>query len=193
MRGIGNKKMKNVSKIACIEWGVFISDFLQGNVAEENSNVIFDFEEDYVVYDGIRFDRSSLDYFNEQNESDEYTLIAKIGNSVFYTGGAKNVVFYNIFNNRVKNIVASISSVFVTESFEDWVDDMYNTDWDYYGSDSDAWIVDLMSMTNADILKVLKQYAEDNEAEAYANGFLPDNEGVDVREWSNSLYDYFGI
>ena len=131
--------MKNVSKIACIEWGVFISDFLQGNVAEENSNVIFDFEEDYVVYDGIRFDRSSLDYF-----------------------------------------------------FEDWVDDMYNTDWDYYGSDSDAWI-SLMSMTNADILKVLKQYAEDNEAEAYANGFLPDNEGVDVREWSNSLYDYFGI
>lgn len=185
--------MKNVSKIACIEWGVFISDFLQGNVAEENSNVIFDFEEDYVVYDGIRFDRSSLDYFNEQNESDEYTLIAKIGNSVFYTGGAKNVVFYNIFNNRVKNIVASISSVFVTESFEDWVDDMYNTDWDYYGSDSNAWIVDLMSTTNADILKVLKQYAEDNEAEAYANGFLPDNEGVDVREWSNSLYDYFGI
>lgn len=132
--------MKNVSKIACIEWGVFISDFLQGNVAEENSNVIFDFEEDYVVYDGIRFDRSSLDYF-----------------------------------------------------FEDWVDDMYNTDWDYYGSDSDAWIMSLMSMTNADILKVLKQYAEDNEAEAYANGFLPDNEGVDVREWSNSLYDYFGI
>ena len=185
------KKVLNISKMTCSEWGIFISDFLQGNIAKENSNVIFDFEEDYVVYDGVRFDRSSLDYFNEQNESGEYTLIAKIGNSVFYTVGTKNVVLYNIFNNRVKNVVASIPSVFVTESFEDWIDDMHNTDWDYYGSDPDAWIVDLMSMTNAEILKALKLYAEDNEADAYAKGFLPNNEGVDVREWSSSLYDYF--
>lgn len=183
--------MKNVSKIACIEWGVFISDFLQGNIAEENSNVIFDFEEDYVVYGGVRFDRSSLDYFYEQDENGGYTLIGRIGVSVFYTERAENVILDNIFNKRMKNIIASTPSVFVTESFEDWIDDMQNTDWDYYGSDSDAWIMDLMSMTNTEILKALKLYAEDNEADAYANGFLPNNEGVDVREWSSSLYDYF--
>jgi hypothetical protein len=189
------KNVSNVSKIACIEWGIFISDFLQGNIAEENSNVIFNLEEDYLIYGSLRIDRCSEDYFNELNEEQGcfHVELARIKGSVFYSARVGKNVFYNIFYARMKKITSLIASVFVAESFEDWLQEMHDTDWDYYGADPDAWIMSLMSMTNADILKVLKQYAEDNEAEAYANGFLPDNEGVDVREWSNSLYDYFGI
>lgn len=192
------KNLSNVSKIACIEWGIFISDFLQGNIAEENSNVIFNLEEDYLIYGSLRIDRCSEDYFNELNEEQgcfhvELVELARIKGSVFYSARVGKNVFYNIFYARMKKITSLIASVFVAESFEDWLQEMHDTDWDYYGADPDAWIMDLMSMTNTEILKVLKQYAEDNEAEAYANGFLPDNEGVDVREWSNSLYDYFGI
>ena len=68
---------------------------------------------------------------------------------------------------------------------------MENTDWDYYGTDPISWVLSLMRMTNSEILAELKKYAKDNESEAYEKGFLPDNEGVDVREWSSTLYDYF--
>lgn len=179
------------------EWGVFIADFLQGPIStndnnENNSNVIFNLEEDYIVYEGLRFDRSSEDYFNELNQEEvDFVLVAKINNSVFYSKGLKDIVIYNIFNNRMKNIIETIASTFVVESFEDWLDDMENTDWDYYGTDPISWVLSLMRMTNSEILAELKKYAKDNESEAYEKGFLPDNEGVDVREWSSTLYDYF--
>ena len=179
------------------EWGTFIADFLQGPIStndnnENNSNVIFNLEEDYIVYEGIRFDRSSEDYFNELNQEDvDFVLVVKINNSVFYSKGLKDIVIYNIFNNRMKNIIETIASTFVVESFEDWLNDMENTDWDYYGTDPISWVLSLMRMTNSEILAELKKYAKDNESEAYEKGFLPDNEGVDVREWSSTLYDYF--
>ena len=179
------------------EWGFFIADFLQGPIStsdnnENNSNVIFNLEEDYIVYEGIRFDRSSEDYFNELNQEEvDFVLVAKINDSVFYSKGLKDIVIYNIFNNRMKNIIETIASTFVVESFEDWLDDMENTDWDYYGTDPISWVLSLMRMTNSEILAELKKYAKDNESEAYEKGFLPDNEGVDVREWSSTLYDYF--
>lgn len=179
------------------EWGTFIADFLQGPIStndnnENNSNVIFNLEEDYIVYEGIRFDRSSEDYFNELNQEEvDFVLVAKINNSVFYSKGLKDIVIYNIFNNRMKNIIETIASTFVVESFEDWLDDMENTDWDYYGTDPISWVLSLMRMTNSEILAELKKYAKDNESEAYEKGFLPNNEGVDVREWSSTLYDYF--
>lgn len=179
------------------EWGIFIADFLQGPIStndnnENNSNVIFNLEDDYIVYEGIRFDRSSEDYFNELNQEEvDFVLVAKINDSVFYSKGLKDIVIYNIFNNRMKNIIETIASVFVVESFEDWLDDMDNTDWDYYGTDPISWVLSLMRMTNSEILAELKKYAKDNESEAYEKGFLPDNEGVDVREWSSTLYDYF--
>lgn len=179
------------------EWGIFIADFLQGPIStndnnENNSNVIFNLEDDYIVYEGIRFDRSSEDYFNELNQEEvDFVLVAKINNSVFYSKGLKDIVIYNIFNNRMKNIIETIASTFVVESFEDWLDDMENTDWDYYGTDPISWVLSLMRMTNSEILAELKKYAKDNESEAYEKGFLPDNEGVDVREWSSTLYDYF--
>ena len=179
------------------EWGIFIADFLQGPIStndnnENNSNVIFNLEEDYIVYEGLRFDRSSEDYFNELNQEEvDFVLVAKINNSVFYSKGLKDIVIYNIFNNRMKNIIETIASTFVVESFEDWLDDMENTDWDYYGTDPISWVLSLMRMTNSEILAELKKYAKDNESEAYEKGFLPDNEGVDVREWSSTLYDYF--
>lgn len=179
------------------EWGIFIADFLQGPIStndnnENNSNVIFNLEEDYIVYEGLRFDRSSEDYFNELNQEEvDFVLVAKINNSVFYSKGLKDIVIYNIFNNRMKNIIETIASTFVVESFEDWLDDMENTDWDYYGTDPISWVLSLMRMTNSEILAELKKYAKDNESEAYEKGFLPNNEGVDVREWSSTLYDYF--
>lgn len=179
------------------EWGIFIADFLQGPIStndnnENNSNVIFNLEDDYIVYEGIRFDRSSEDYFNELNQEEvDFVLVAKINDSVFYSKGLKDIVIYNIFNNRMKNIIETIASTFVVESFEDWLDDMGNTDWDYYGTDPISWVLSLMRMTNSEILAELKKYAKDNESEAYEKGFLPDNEGVDVREWSSTLYDYF--
>lgn len=179
------------------EWGIFIADFLQGPIStndnnENNSNVIFNIEEDYIVYEGIRFDRSSEDYFNELNQEDvDFVLVVKINNSVFYSKGLKDIVIYKIFNNRMKNIIETIASTFVVESFEDWLNDMENTDWDYYGTDPISWVLSLMRMTNSEILAELKKYAKDNESEAYEKGFLPDNEGVDVREWSSTLYDYF--
>lgn len=179
------------------EWGVFIADFLQGSIStnsnnENNSNVIFNLEDDYIVFEGLRFDRSSEDYFNELNQEEvDFVLVAKINNSVFYSKGLKDVVIYNIFNNRMKNIIETIASAFVVESFEDWLDDMENTDWDYYGTDPISWVLSLMRMTNSEILAELKKYAKENESEAYEKGFLPDNEGVDVREWSSTLYDYF--
>lgn len=179
------------------EWGIFIADFLQGPIStndnnENNSNVIFNLEEDYIVYERLRFDRSSEDYFNELNQEEvDFVLVAKINNSVFYSKGLKDIVIYNIFNNRMKNIIETIASTFVVESFEDWLDDMENTDWDYYGTDPISWVLSLMRMTNSEILAELKKYAKDNESEAYEKGFLPNNEGVDVREWSSTLYDYF--
>ena len=179
------------------EWGIFIADFLQGSIStnsnnENNSNVIFNLEDDYIVFEGLRFDRSSEDYFNELNQEEvDFVLVAKINNSVFYSKGLKDVVIYNIFNNRMKNIIETIASAFVVESFEDWLDDMENTDWDYYGTDPISWVLSLMRMTNSEILAELKKYAKENESEAYEKGFLPDNEGVDVREWSSTLYDYF--
>lgn len=179
------------------EWGIFIADFLQGPIStnsnnENNSNVIFNLEDDYIVFEGLRFDRSSEDYFNELNQEEvDFVLVAKINNSVFYSKGLKDIVIYNIFNNRMKNIIETIASTFVVESFEDWLNDMENTDWDYYGTDPISWVLSLMRMTNSEILAELKKYAKDNESEAYEKGFLPDNEGVDVREWSSTLYDYF--
>ena len=179
------------------EWGIFIADFLQGPIStnsnnENNSNVIFNLEDDYIFFEGLRFDRSSEDYFNELNQEEvDFVLVAKINNSVFYSKGLKDVVIYNIFNNRMKNIIETIASAFVVESFEDWLDDMENTDWDYYGTDPISWVLSLMRMTNSEILAELKKYAKENESEAYEEGFLPDNEGVDVREWSSTLYDYF--
>ena len=179
------------------EWGIFIADFLQGPIStnsnnENNSNVIFNLEDDYIFFEGLRFDRSSEDYFNELNQEEvDFVLVAKINNSVFYSKGLKDVVIYNIFNNRMKNIIETIASAFVVESFEDWLDDMENTDWDYYGTDPISWVLSLMRMTNSEILAELKKYAKENESEAYEKGFLPDNEGVDVREWSSTLYDYF--
>ena len=179
------------------EWGIFIADFLQGPIStngnnENNSNVIFNLEDDYIVFEGLRFDRSSEDYFNELNQEEvDFVLVAKINNSVFYSKGLKDIIIYNIFNNRMKNIIETIASTFVVESFEDWLNDMENTDWDYYGTDPISWVLSLMRMTNSEILAELKKYAKDNESEAYEKGFLPDNEGVDVREWSSTLYDYF--
>lgn len=179
------------------EWGIFIADFLQGPIStngnnENNLNVIFNLEDDYIVFEGLRFDRSSEDYFNELNQEEvDFVLVAKINNSVFYSKGLKDIIIYNIFNNRMKNIIETIASTFVVESFEDWLNDMENTDWDYYGTDPISWVLSLMRMTNSEILAELKKYAKDNESEAYEKGFLPDNEGVDVREWSSTLYDYF--
>ena len=148
------------------EWGIFIADFLQGPIStndnnENNSNVIFNLEDDYIVYEGIRFDRSSEDYFNELNQEEvDFVLVAKINDSVFYSKGLKDIVIYNIFNNRMKNIIETIASVFVVESFEDWLDDMDNTDWDYYGTDPISWVLSLMRMTNSEILAELKKYAK---------------------------------
>lgn len=96
------------------------------------------------------------------------------------------------FSNEVLNSI-SPSSVFVQESFIDWLYDMYYTDWDsafYHYQSPNIWKVSLFSKKADAVVKGLLQYQKDFENDAYKEGYLPENSGVDVREWSNYLSLY---
>lgn len=65
------------------------------------------------------------------------------------------------FSNEVLN---SISSVFVQESFIDWLYDMYYTDWDsawYDYQSPNIWKVSLFSKETDTVVKKLLQYQKD--------------------------------
>nr|DAF53328.1 MAG TPA: hypothetical protein [Siphoviridae sp. ctHjK2] len=87
-------------------------------------------------------------------------------------------------------IYKHLTHVFTVEAFEDWADDMESTEWEYYGASPDDWKKTLLSKGTDDVLANLLRFQDDIEAEAYANGYIPQNRGTDVREWSNLLTEY---
>ena len=67
-----------------------------------------------------------------------------------------------------------LDSEFVEESLNDWRQDMEDTE-SYYDEDFDF---------------ELEDYKMNEEDNAYKEGYLPNAEGSDVRNWSNVLSDY---
>lgn len=85
-------------------------------------------------------------------------------------------------------VSASPLSQFVKSCFSDYIDDMGDTDWNWYGQEPDMWKEILTSFSVEELLNTLKQFGGDVEEDAYQNGYIPDE--VDIREWSTHLVDY---
>lgn len=100
--------------------------------------------------------------------------------------------FNKSFDEKLSSIREAIKlNVFLLESFNDYIDDLENTDWDYLEKSENAWREELFVLPNVTILENLEKYRTDCEEVAYKEGYLPDNEGTDVREWSHNLSSYF--
>lgn len=100
--------------------------------------------------------------------------------------------FNQAFEEKLSAIRGSIKeNVFLLESFNDYIDDLENTDWAYFEKKENAWREELFVLPNATILNNLEKYRSDCEEVAYKEGYLPDNEGTDIREWAHDLSSYF--
>lgn len=100
--------------------------------------------------------------------------------------------FNQAFEEKLSAIKNAIKkNVFLLESFNDYIDDLENADWEYFEKDENAWREELFVLPNATILDNLEKYRSDCEKVAYQEGYLPDNEGTDVREWAHNLSSYF--
>lgn len=83
-----------------------------------------------------------------------------------------------------------LDSEFVEESVSDWRQDMEDTE-SYYDEEIDfKWERFLENQEFDDLFKKLEEYKMDEEDNAYKDGYLPNAEGSDVRNWSNILCDY---
>lgn len=101
-------------------------------------------------------------------------------------------IFNQTFEEKLSAIRSAIKeNVFLLESFNDHIDDLENADWAYFEKDENAWREELFVIPNATILDNLEKYRSDCEEIAYKEGYLPDNEGSDVREWAHNLSSYF--
>lgn len=87
-------------------------------------------------------------------------------------------------------IYQHLTHVFTVEAFEDWLYDMEDTDWDYYDASPDDWKITLLSKGADNVLANLLKFQDDIETDAYNKGYIPQNRGTDVREWSNLLTEY---
>lgn len=83
-----------------------------------------------------------------------------------------------------------LDSEFVEESLSDWRQDMEDTE-SYYDEDFDfEWEEFLDNQEFDDLFSKLEDYKMNEEDDAYKEGYLPNAEGADVRNWSNVLSDY---
>lgn len=83
-----------------------------------------------------------------------------------------------------------LDSDFVEESLSDWRQDMEDTE-SYYDEDFDfEWEEFLDNQEFDDLFSKLEEYKMNEEDNAYKEGYLPNAEGSDVRNWSNVLSDY---
>lgn len=83
-----------------------------------------------------------------------------------------------------------LDSDFVEESLSDWRQDMEDTE-SYYDEDFDfEWEEFLDNQEFDDLFNKLEEYKMNEEDNAYKEGYLPNAEGSDVRNWSNVLSDY---
>ena len=83
-----------------------------------------------------------------------------------------------------------LDSEFVEESVSDWRQDMEDTE-SYYDEEIDfEWERFLENQEFGDLFKKLEEYKTNEEDNAYKDGYLPNAEGSDVRNWSNILCDY---
>lgn len=83
-----------------------------------------------------------------------------------------------------------LDSEFVEESLSDWRQDMEDTE-SYYDEDFDfEWEEFLDNQEFDDLFSKLEEYKMNEEDNAYKEGYLPNAEGSDVRNWSNVLSDY---
>lgn len=83
-----------------------------------------------------------------------------------------------------------LDSEFVEESVSDWRQDMEDTE-SYYDEDFDfEWEEFLDNQEFDDLFSKLEEYKMNEEDNAYKEGYLPNAEGSDVRNWSNVLSDY---
>lgn len=83
-----------------------------------------------------------------------------------------------------------LDSEFVEESLSDWRQDMEDTE-TYYDEDFDfEWEEFLDNQEFDDLFNKLEEYKMNEEDDAYKEGYLPNAEGTDVRNWSNILCDY---
>lgn len=83
-----------------------------------------------------------------------------------------------------------LDSEFVEESLSDWRQDMEDTE-SYYDEDFDfEWEEFLDNQEFDDLFGKLEEYKMNEEDNAYKEGYLPNAEGSDVRNWSNVLSDY---
>ncbi|RGC38197.1 hypothetical protein [Streptococcus gallolyticus] len=87
-------------------------------------------------------------------------------------------------------IYKQLTHVFTVEAFEDWLYDMECTEWDYYDASSNDWKTALVSKGVNNVLANLLKFQNDIETDAYKKGYIPQNRGADVREWSSLLTEY---
>lgn len=83
-----------------------------------------------------------------------------------------------------------LDSEFVEESLNDWRQDMEDTE-SYYDEEFDFVWERFLEDQEFDVLfRKLEDYKMNEEDNAYKEGYLPNAEGSDVRNWSNILCDY---
>lgn len=64
------------------------------------------------------------------------------------------------------------------------------TEWDWYDVSPDDWKKSLLSKGTDNTLSNLLRFQNDIETDAYNEGYIPQNRGTDVREWSSLLTEY---
>lgn len=124
------------------------------------------------------------------NESQYFFDGSLLGVESFHFDANGKPVFLTPFEKKVKRIKEALekSSVFIQEVFSDWLEDMDLTDWDYFEQPSDKWQQDFLAVPDDELLSTLEKFRAEVEEEAYKEGYLPENKGMDVREWSTRLH-----
>ena len=97
----------------------------------------------------------------------------------------------NLFEELKDKVGKATLNDFAKESFLDWCQDMEDTDWSYLEVSDTEWMKSLLNNGFDYICRNLELYRRDFEKSAYADGYLPDTKGADVRNWSQELTNYF--
>lgn len=97
----------------------------------------------------------------------------------------------NLFEELKNKVCKATRNDFAKESFLDWCQDMEDTDWSYLEVSDTEWMKSLLNNGFDYICRNLELYRRDFEKSAYADGYLPDTKGADVRNWSQELTNYF--
>lgn len=111
--------------------------------------------------------------------------------AIVKTNEPGQAVTWGGFEQFKSAILSFLDNPFVKESFLDWCQDMEETDWTYYEAEPTAWQDNLIELGLVGVLRALARYRENWEIVAYQENYLPDNHGVDVRNWSNELTEFF--